>query len=713
MATATPSAPAYAATDKPKQPLKPASGGMARAAGLTIVLVLLSRVTGVLRDIALAHTFGQRSDVSVFRAAFGVPDLIALVIAGGAVSSVFIPIFSQYWNDKREDEAWKVFGSIISLVAVIVAVLVGLMEVGAVPLTHLLNERFEADDLARAASLTRILLPVQWFLMVGSLLMGTLYARKRFLIPGVGPILYNVGQIVGCVGFGKAFGIEAVAWGALVGAFVGSFVLPIWEIRRSGVRWQFGFNLHHPGVVKMGQLMIPVILGQSLSQLNMWATTRFLPADGRIAALTNAYNLTQAPIGIFAQAFAIVLLPTISELAARKDWAAFREALSDGVRRVLFLTVPASVLMMALAPVLIRLIYVHGKFTEADVPVTAAALLCYSLSTFAWSAATILYRGFHALQDTRTPIFITTPILFLFIGIAWAYTKWDPAGSAGLALGTSFCGILSFVLFLVFLQKRIGGLNLRGIALGSVKITLASLAAGATAWYLDRVGERFLPHGTIGAALAVIGFGGIACAVYVGMCYVLRVPELRTIREMFRKPKVGIRPARGEERNHSFTQTPAEIPAEVSPPMATPLSPPVSPLASVHSEAAPADFARDDARRSAALRAFGERYIRFVRDRTIVQLDREFFTNTPDYRDVREKALEANEDALRDLTPYIVDTALAFMLAFLEANPDVKLLAPAGDDALDVAAATDSLEGELYGSEGWINRFSKERGGQG
>lgn len=527
---ATPASPADTSA-------KPSGAGVARAAGLTIALVLLSRVTGVLRDIALAREFGQHGDVSAFRAAFGVPDLIALVIAGGAVSSVFIPIFTQYWNEKREDEAWKVFGSIVSLVAVLVAALVIGMEIGVVPLTQWLNPKFDAKDIALTASVTKILLPVQWFLMVGSLLMGTLYARKRFLIPGVGPILYNVGQIVGCVAFGAKYGIAAVAWGALFGALAGSILLPLWELSRTGTQWRLGLNLRHPGVIKMGQLMIPVILGQTLSQLNMWVTTRFLPADSRIAALTNAYNLTQAPIGIFAQAFAIVLLPTISLYAAQKNWPAYREALSDGVRRVLFLTVPASVFMSVLAAPLIRLIYAHGKFTEADVPIAANALVCYSLATFAWSVSSILYRGFHGLQETKTPIYITTPMLFLFIAIAYTYTKMYPGGYMGLALGTSFCGLVSTVLFFIFLQKRIGGLDMRGIVISGVKITASALAAGAAAYFAEKALDPHLPQGTIGAALDIVLIGGAACVLYAVFCYVLRVQELLTIKDMFRKPK--------------------------------------------------------------------------------------------------------------------------------------------------------------------------------
>lgn len=509
----------------------------ARATGMTIGLVLLSRVLGVMRDRVLATQFGQNQDTTIFARAFAVPDLIALVIAGGALSSVFIPIFAEYWNDKREDEAWRMFGSIMSIVGVVVALLVIVMEIGAQPLTALLNPKFSPEAVRDTTILTRILLPAQWCFLVGGLMMGSLYARQRFLVPALGPIVYNTAIILGGLLLGRRMGLSSMAWGALIGAFLGNIILPLWEMKRIGVRFIPGFDFRHPGVVRVGRLMIPVLLGQSLSQLNMWITGFFLPDDARFSALRNAYNLTQAPIGIFAQAFGIVLLPTISRLAAEKDWPEFRSAISLGIRRVLFLTVPASVLMAVLAGPLIRLLYKGGKFTEADVALAATALIYYSLSTFAWSGLAILARGFYALQDTKTPIFVTTPMVFAFTGIAYLYSRARPEGFTGLALATSAVGTVTMLLFLFLLQKRAGGLNLRAIALSALRITLAAALSGGIAYAL---GNLLTPRlgTTPGASLLILLIaGGAALVVYAVACYLLRVPELRGIREMFRRTR--------------------------------------------------------------------------------------------------------------------------------------------------------------------------------
>lgn len=547
--------PKRSGTAPPSPAARPAANAATaaslRATGLTIGLVLLSRVLGVVRDMVIAGRFGQDTATTEFGRAFAVPDLIALVIAGGALSSVFIPVFAEYWNEKRENEAWRMFGTLMTVVGVIVAVLVIGMEAGSVPLTRLLNPRFaEVESVQRTAALTRILLPAQWCLLVGGLMMGTLYARKRFFVPALAPIFYNLGQIVFGLVAGEQIGIAAMAWGALIGAFLGNVALPVWELWRVGVRWRLGWDLGHPGVRRVGQLMLPVLLGQSLSQLNMWITGFFLDEGPHFSALRNAYNLTQAPIGVFAQAFGIVLLPTISMLAAQQDWPAFRDAVSMGLRRVLFLTIPASLLMAALAGPLMRVLYKHGKFDEHAVGVAAAALLCYSLSTFAWSALAILARGFYARQDTWSPVLITTPMVVVFVLLCFLvapnapYVRANPQAYLGLALATSAVGVVTMLIFLFRLQNQVGGLNLRGIVTSTVKITLASAVAAGVALVLSRTLEGYLlaraAHPELGPSkidslVTLLVAGGLGLLVYAGACVLLRVPELRGLKEMFRK----------------------------------------------------------------------------------------------------------------------------------------------------------------------------------
>ena len=509
----------------------------ARATALTIGLVLVSRVLGVLRNVLLGHIFGQDAQTDLYWAAFGVPDLIALVIAGGGLSSVFVPVFAAYWNDRKEEDAWHVFGSILCIVMVSVALLVGVMEIGVNPLTHRLNSGFTPEQVAVTAHFSRILLPAQWFLIVGGFMMGTLYARKRFLIPALGPLFYNAGTIIGALSQWRAPhpDMTAMAWGTLIGAFVGSCLLPLYELARVGVKWRPSFDTSHEGVRRVGRLMLPVLLGLSLGQLIMWITQRCLPADNRITALKNAYDLTQAPIGIFAQAFAIVLLPTISTLAANQQWQDFRLTISRGIRNVLFLTVPASLLMAALALPLVRVISEHGKFTDANAHVAATALCYYSLGTFAWSGLAILARGFYARQDTWTPLYITTPMVFVFYVFVKIALYVDPKGVVGLALAASIVGTITMLLFLFLLQKRVGSLNMGAILRSVTRTLIAGGAATVAAHYLARGLEGFLDNNRLAWTVTLIVAGSVGIGIYVIINLLFRSPELKSIGTMFRR----------------------------------------------------------------------------------------------------------------------------------------------------------------------------------
>lgn len=557
---------------------------MTRAAGkntlLVMAFVLLSRVLGVVRDMVINQVFGQNHVTDIYTAAFRIPDILQYLVAGGALATVFVPVFTEYWNAGKQRDAWKIFGSVMSLVACVALGLVIVMELAAAPLARFMNpglglhqqvvvsfwdgwrvlvhpenaplEQRQAWE--QVAQLSRILLPAQWCFFVGGLMMGTLNARHRFLIPSLGPIAYNGLIILG--GLSQLFvpenhrSIAFMCWGALVGAVAGNFLLPLWELKRTGGKFWLAFEINHPGVRQVGRLMLPALLGLSLSQLGFWITGSFASGEGTLSALRNAYNLTQAPIGIFAQASAIVIFPTISALAADKNWKEFRREIHSGIRRILFLTMPASLLMAALAEPIITAIYFKDKFTQdaagafttANLLASAMALRLYSLGTFAWSAQAVLARGFYAMQNSRTPVVITTCMVFFFTGLCAFLPRVAGLGNYGLALALSIAGTLNMLIFFRTLQKHAGGLNLRGLVKASLKITMAALASCGIAllflhlfWQLptEATHRAARLHGLLVTLLA----SGAALAVYVLTCLLLRVEELTSVRDMFRRKK--------------------------------------------------------------------------------------------------------------------------------------------------------------------------------
>jgi putative peptidoglycan lipid II flippase len=525
-----------------------------RATLQTIIFVLLSRVLGVVRSIAIAHALGQKEITDIYIRAFTLPDMMYLLLAGGALSSVFLPVYNEFRHAKNDEEGAKRFlGMIVTLVALAAIVVIIIAEVFAYPLGRLVAPKFTDAQLTAMVPLTRILLPAQLFFFVGGIFIATLQARDRWLIPNLAPLIYNLGTIIGALLFANA-PIEvrpyAMTWGAVIGAGLGNFLLPLFGVWKAGLRWRPGFDLKDPAIRQFGILLLPALLGLGLSQLGFHITGWFLGAEGELTALRNGYELTQAPIGIFAQASALVLFPTLTRLAAeflRKteagepaDWVEYREAIHFGLRRILFLTIPASLLMAVLAEPIIALLFSGPLFGTFEVERAAVALRMYSLGTFAWSAQAVLGRGFFAMQDTKTPLSITKYMVVLLLALCFLSSEVLHLPYYALAVVMSLVGTVNMAWLMVALSKRLGGLNVRGVLTATARIVVAAVISSGIAY---GVGAFLTPHlnptgvSKIGSLLLLLTAGGLGVLSYVAASVVLRIPELRTVREMFRRPR--------------------------------------------------------------------------------------------------------------------------------------------------------------------------------
>ncbi|MGQ9488661.1 MAG: murein biosynthesis integral membrane protein MurJ [Armatimonadota bacterium] len=502
---------------------------VARAAAVMMAAIFLSRVLGQLRDTAIAAWFGQNAYTDVYRAAFSIPDLLFFLIAGGALSSSFVPVFTEYLTHGQEREAWKVFSVVATFMTLVVAGFVVIGEIFARQLVPLVAPGFQSWQLDMTASLTRIVLPAQICFFLGGLMMATLYVRGHFLVPALGPIIYNLGIIAGGWLLGGHLGVAGLSWGALAGAIVGNLLLQMAFLRRVGVRYQFSLHLKHPGVVKVGKLVLPVILGLSLPQVFVLINRAFasLLPPGAVSALDNANKQMQAPLGIFAQAISIAVFPTLSAQAARGEMEAFRRTLLQGLRALWFLTVPFSVLMIVLSTDIVSLLLQYKKFTPYDTRITAEALVFYCIGLFAFSSQAILNRAFYAVQDTLTPVIIGTLTTLVFVPLNWLLI--GPLAHKGLALAGSIAAILHVLWMLVALRRKIQ------IAVGQLwtpfaRIVLASALGGVVGWWFRALLVQFLRdfavHPKLVSLLAVVLVLVVGGGMYLLIAKLLHAEEM-------------------------------------------------------------------------------------------------------------------------------------------------------------------------------------------
>ncbi|MFN3653593.1 MAG: murein biosynthesis integral membrane protein MurJ [Armatimonadota bacterium] len=523
---------------------------IASAAGIMVAAILLSRVLGLVRDIVVAYYFGASDVTDAYIAAFRLPDLLYFLIAGGALSSAFIPVFTEYLTKGDEESAWhvfSVFGTALTFLLTFIIVAGWIFTPWLlVPLAP--GYLDDPSKFQLTVHLTRIVLPAQLCFFIGGLMMSTLYARQHFLFPALGPVVYNIAIIIGgAIGgqfWGPVRGIDGLAWGVVVGAFLGNVVMQLWMLRRLGVRYHFSLNVRHEGVVRVAKLMLPVLLGLSLPYLCVILSTPFASdlGDRPVTWLDRANKLMQMPLGIFAQALSVAIFPTLSALAAQQDWDGFRKQFSLGIRSVLFLTIPSAVLIIILAVPLSAILFQHGKGTWEDTVATASAAGVYALAIFAVSAQQVVNRGFYSRQNTVTPMLVGSGATFVFLalnvlllGIPGQKSVVSFAqqvhGSKLLALAYVLAMAIYLTVLLVLFQRAMGGIRGREIAASVVRVIVASVLMGAAAWGAQGLFHQWLvPYGpggvrTLGTLAEILLCSGVGGVVYLAAVKLMRVPE--------------------------------------------------------------------------------------------------------------------------------------------------------------------------------------------
>ncbi len=495
-----------------------------------MISLLLSRVLGIVRDMVMAGMFGRTAATDAYRLAFQVPDLLFFLIAGGALSSAFIPVFSEYLHTNREKEAWHIFSVVTTVMSIIVIAFIVFASIFAVPLTHLIAPGKDPNLFPLIATMSRIVLPAQFAFFIGGLMFGTLYARQVFTVPGLGPNVYNIGIIFGAVFLSSSFtpGVIGMSWGALFGAVIGNLLIPYFVMRKLGADFKPSLDVKHPGVSKVFRLMLPVVLGLSLPGvygLIMQMFGSYYP-NGVNTSLDYGNRLMQAPLGIFGQSLAIGVFPALTQFYAQKDMGRYRETLATTMRVVIYLTVPISALMLAMPAQIVSAVYQHGAFTSADTEVVAQTLQWFAYGVCAWCLHPVLMRAFFAVQSTVMPIVIGTLTTALFVGLALALKTLPALGFNSLPLASSIAAIALVVALSTAVARRIGGLDVAGIGLTLGKSLIGGALVYAVALAMLRTKlEEEGHHHKLAMIAFVFGVSFVCTWVYYLATKAMRMPE--------------------------------------------------------------------------------------------------------------------------------------------------------------------------------------------
>jgi putative peptidoglycan lipid II flippase len=513
---------------------------------------VLSRVLGLVRDSLLGSTFGAGAELDAYTAAARVTETLYYLVAGGALASAFIPTFTAYLARDERETAWQVASAVINLVLV-VTVVASLVAALIAPwlVANVLAPDYQPEVQALTVSLLRWMLASTVIFGVSGLLMGILNANDHFLLPALAPSFYNLGILLGIVLLARRGGIHGVAVGTVIGAALHLLVqLPALHGTGGTYTPTLGLRLNAPaarGVRNVGRLMLPRVLGLAITQLNFWVNVNLgsrIGVEGVVSALKLGFSLMLLPQGVLAQAAATVLLPTFSAQAARGEQDELRATLTSASQAIWYLTLPATVGLIALSGPIVEMFFKRAAFDDQDVAMVAWALVWYAVGLVAHSLLEIVTRAFYALHDTMTPVWVGGGAmvlnLVLSIVFAWglervgrtywatAYQPWMPLG--GLALANSLATILETATLSLLLHGRLTKAGAQATRTGSIRRTgLGSALMAAVLWAFMRLAPTQNPW-LLGGGGALVGLGSYLIATLL-----LRSPEPRLALAAVRK----------------------------------------------------------------------------------------------------------------------------------------------------------------------------------
>jgi putative peptidoglycan lipid II flippase len=494
---------------------------------------LLSRVFGLVREQVFAYLFGAGIYTDAFLAAFRIPNLLRDLFAEGALSSAYIPVFSEYLTQRGKEAAFRLTNLVINGLLVVTALVVLVGIVLAPWIVRVIAPGFgeHPGQVELATDMARIMFPFLILVALAAAVMGTLNCFGRFGPPAIAPMMFNLGMIVAgfliCPFFDPP--IVGMAIGVLLGG-LGQLGLQLPFLRRVGFVYRAILDFRDPGVRRIISLMAPAAIGVGVTQINIFVNTilaSLLPA-GSISYLNYSYRLMHFPLGVFGVAVATVSLPKVSELAASGQRDKMLSTYYDSLKLALFLTIPSSIFLVFLASPILRLLYQRGEFTGSDTLAATRALIPYCAGLFAYASVRVTSQVFYAVKNTKTPVAVAAAAVGVNIVLSIILMQFF--SYAGLAMATAIAAVVNISLLLYFLNRKIGKIDWSSIVPTVGRIVVVSLLLSLFLVAASRAANLSDP--TFSFAETLIRFvivSVLGLLIFVFFSHILKIQELNRV----------------------------------------------------------------------------------------------------------------------------------------------------------------------------------------
>ena len=481
---------------------------------------LASKITGILDDLILAKIIGPGPQLDAYYAAFGLPDLLFTLIAGGALAAAFIPVFSERLTNDDHAGAWKLASAVINTAFVVALAASAVLALTAPWIVReTVGAGFVPDQQLLSANLMRVILIGTVIFSVSGIVMSALQANQHFLLPALAPVMYNLGILAGVIFLAPRIGVWGPTLGVVAGALL-HLLIQVPGLIKYKARWTLRLGWRDPALRRVLRLMAPRIAGLGVVQVAAIVATSLAStlSAGSVTALNYGWRVMQLPETLIATAIATAAFPTLSEFAARGQIAELRATLSSTLRGILFLTVPAAIALLVRGQSFVRILFERGRLTPEDTILVKGAVQGYDMGLIAQASLEVSARAFYAQQNAIVPLaasFVAT-IIFLILAVGLGYSL----GAGGVALSNGLAYSDEATLLWYLLNRRFAGVMKVHTTL--VRAIPVAVSGGLLVYGLMRLN---LPVSELFLGVLALGMGGLLVLPFI-------LPELRLLLKM-------------------------------------------------------------------------------------------------------------------------------------------------------------------------------------
>jgi putative peptidoglycan lipid II flippase len=496
-----------------------------RSTGILMAAFLANKFLAIGRQVVVAQTFGTGGEYDAFVAAFRLPDILFMLISGGALGTAFIPILSERLTLKnpKDPDGWRLTSGVLNTLLLAIIITATLLAIFATPLVEwLIAPGFAPEIQALTAHLMRMTLISTILFSVSSLAGAVLNTHQHFILPAIAPLVYNLGIMFGAVVLSPSYGVNGLIYGVILGA-AGHLLVQVPGLLRYGVRYYPILDWGDTDLWLVLKLMGPRVLNILVIQVNFVVMFNLASRlnTGSVSALDYGWDLMQMPQTIIGSAIGIALFPTLSELAARGEIATLRRTLAQTLRIMLALSLPATVGLIVLGRPIIRAMFERGEFGPESTAAVYQSLQFWALALIAHSALEIVNRVFYAQKDTVTPLL--SSVVGMVINLGLALLLYQSLQAGGLALSNAVAVTIEVLIMLVIANRRMAGVEAGSMVSTFIRTLLAAVIMGVAVLSFTSL----LP--TLSPILIIAGGGALGLGVYLLVGMLFGVEEIRLV----------------------------------------------------------------------------------------------------------------------------------------------------------------------------------------